>query len=168
MGVVVLKTNRITLIAVLAAISVIGRVAFQFIPNVQPVTALIIISAFYLGPVSAMLLAIVSTYVSNMVMGMGLWTIWQIVAWVIIAAFGSLLGKIRFKRPLIPLMLMGTFAGFFYGLIMSLVNYLVSGKFLGYYLAGLPFDFNHAIGNAIFIFILYKPISLVFEQYMTK
>jgi len=151
-----LTTNRITLIAVLAAISVIGRMTFGFIPNFQPVTALIIISAFYLGPISAMFLAIVSTYVSNMVMGMGLWTVWQIIAWIIIAGFGSILGKIGLKRPLIPLMLMAILSGFFYGLIMSLVNYFVTGKFLGYYLAGIPFDFNHAVGNAIFIFIPLK------------
>lgn len=159
-----MTTKRITLIAVLAAIGVIGRIYMQFIPSVQPVTAIIIISSYYLGAGSAMLLAILTTYLSNMVLGMGFWTIWQIVAWVSIAGFASLFGKLSVRRAFPILLCLGIGAGFFYGFIFSLLNYVVSGKFIAYYLAGLPFDVNHAIGNAIFIFLLYKPLSYIFKK----
>ena len=162
------QTHQITLIAMLAAISVVGRVAFQFLPNIQPVTTIIIISGFFLGTVPAILLAVLSTYLSNLFLGMGIWTIWQIVAWSLIGIGSGVLGKFSFtvKHPIISLTTYAAFSGFFYGAIFAVTNYFISGYFVGYYLASLPFDFNHALGNVIFIILLYKPLAVIFKRFL--
>ncbi|GGM22630.1 hypothetical protein GCM10011351_05550 [Paraliobacillus quinghaiensis] len=162
------KTYKITLIAMLAALSVVGRVSFQFLPNIQPVTTIIIISGFFLGIIPAILLAVLSTYLSNLFLGMGIWTVWQIIAWALIGMGSGLLGKFSVKYPTFLLTAFGLFAGFFYGAVFALTNYFISGKFLGYYLAGLPFDFYHAIGNSFFVVLLYKPLALIFKKYLHK
>src|SRR5699024_10562755 len=53
----------------------------------------------------------------------------------------------------------------FYGFIISLTTYHVTGQFIPYYLLGLPFDTNHAFGNAVFVTLLYPIISRFFKKY---
>ncbi|MCT2537423.1 ECF transporter S component [Aquibacillus koreensis] len=160
-----MNTYKLTLIAVLAALAVVGRFAFQHIPNVQPVTTLIIICGFFLGPVAAMILAVLTTYLSNLFLGMGIWTIWQIVAWALIGLGSGLIGLWKIKRPLYVLVGFAVFSGYFYGLIVSLSNYIITGKYFAYYLAGLPFDTYHAVGNGLFMVILYPALSVIFKRY---
>lgn len=159
------STRRLTLIAVLAAMSTVGRIFFQYIPNIQPVTAIIILSSYFLGPVSGIFLAVITTYLTNLIMGMGIWTVWQILAWSFIGFIAGLMGKIRLKKPVIPLAIVSLFSGFLFGFFFAVINYIISGKFLAYYLAGLSFDLNHAFGNVIFIMVLYRPFAMMFENY---
>lgn len=160
-----LSTHQLTLIAVLAAMSAVGRIFFQQVPSGQPTTAIIILSGFFLGPTQAMILAALTTYLSNMMMGMGLWTLWQILAWSMIGLIAGLIGKVVKKHAYPVLISFGVLSGFIYGLFFALINFIVSGKFWGYYLAGVMFDLNHAISNIIFIVVLYKPFLLLFKRF---
>nr|WP_093212255.1 ECF transporter S component [Sediminibacillus albus] len=163
-----MNTYKLTLIAVLAALAVVGRFTFQFLPNVQPVTTLIMISGFFLGPLSGILLAVLTTYLSNLFLGMGLWTVWQIVGWALIGLLSGLLGKYFRSVPLVLLVLFAVMAGYLYGLVVSLATYTVAGKFLPYYLLGLPFDTYHAVGNGVFMFMLFPLFSRIFRRYSEK
>lgn len=160
-----MNTYKLTLIALLAALAVAGRLALAALPNFQPVTAVIIIGGLFLGPISAVILALLVTFLSNMLLGMGIWTIWQIVAWSIIGILSGLLGKFRGHTPLYVVVIFSVFCGYFYGFIISLTTYQVSGHFWPYYLLGLSFDTNHAFGNAVFVLLLYPIISRFFKKY---
>lgn len=156
---------KITLLALLAALAVVGRSLFVFIPNVQPVTAIIITSGLILGPGSAVILAILTTFLSNMILGMGIWSIWQVISWGLIGVISGLIGKYFKKVPLYFIVPFAAFSGYFYGFVISLTTYQITGKFWPYYLAGLPFDTNHAIGNVVFIIVLYPMISYLLKKY---
>lgn len=160
-----MNTYKITLLALLAALAVVGRSVFVFIPNVQPVTAIIIICGLILGPSAAVILAILTTFLSNMVLGMGIWSIWQIISWGLIGIISGLIGRFFKKVPLYFIILFAAFSGYFYGFVISLTTYQITGKFWPYYLAGLPFDTNHAIGNVVFIIVLYPMISFLLKKY---
>lgn len=160
-----MNTYKLTLLALLAALAVVGRFAFAFLPNVQPVTTIIIICGLFLGPLAAMTLAVLTTFLTNMILGMGIWTLWQILAWGIIGLISGLIGKYRNKHSIISLTIYAVFCGYFYGFILSLTTYTISGEFLPYYLAGLPFDTAHAIGNGIFMVLLYPIIPYFFKKY---
>lgn len=160
-----MNVYKVTLLALLAALGIVGRAFFVFLPNVQPVTSLIIISGLILGPMSAILLAILTTFLSNIILGMGIWTVWQIISWGLIAVISGLIGKMFSKIPFYMIIIFAVVCGYFYGFIISLTTYQVSGKFWPYYLIGLPFDTNHAIGNAVFITLLYPPIKFLFKRY---
>lgn len=163
-----MNTYKLTLLALLAALAVAGRYAFAFLPNVQPVTSLVIICGLFLGPVAAIFLALLTTFLSNMMLGMGIWTIWQVVSWAIIGLLSGILGKLPYKIPLFVIVVFSIFCGYFYGFVISLTNYPITGKFIPYYLAGLPFDTYHAIGNAVFMIILYPILAHFFKGYITK
>ncbi|WP_163969889.1 ECF transporter S component [Oceanobacillus halotolerans] len=162
-----MNTYKLTLLAILAALAVVGRFVFSFLPNVQPVTAIIIVCGLFLGPLAAIILAILTAFLSNMLLGIGLWTIWQVVGWGIIGLISGVIGKYM-KVSILPIIIFAIFSGYFYGFIISLTTYQVTGMFWPYYVAGLPFDTYHAIGNGIFIAFLYPTMSYFLKKYANK
>ncbi|MFD1018532.1 ECF transporter S component [Thalassobacillus hwangdonensis] len=160
-----MNTYKLTLIALLSALAIAGRIATNAIPNVQPVTAIVILTGFFMGPLAAVLLAALTTFLSNMLLGMGIWYIWQVTAWALIGAAAGLIGKYFSTIPKWGLALFSGVSGLIYGLIISLTMYSYAGSFWAYYLAGLPFDLYHAFGNIVFITLLLPVFSRLFERY---
>lgn len=163
-----MNTYKLTLLAILAAIAIVGRYWFSFIPNVQPVTSIIIIVGLLLGPVSAVILAFIIIFVSNMLLGMGIWTVWQIISWGIIGILSGWMGKVFHHISLLFLLLFAIFSGYFFGFIISLTTYQITGAFWPYYISGLPFDTNHAIGNAVFMVLFYPIITFLIRKYASN
>ncbi len=160
-----MNTYKLTLLAIFAALGIIGRSALAFIPNVQPVTALIIICGILIGPGSALILALIITFLSNVLLGMGIWTIWQVISWGLIGIICGMIGKYFVRIPMFVIILIAILSGYFYGFIISLTTYQITGKFWPYYVLGLPFDTYHAIGNAVFIILLYPIITHLLRRY---
>lgn len=159
-----MNVYKLSLLAMLAAMAIVGRAAMATVPNVQPVTAIIIMAALLLGAGPAVLLTIVVVMVSNMVLGMGIWSLWEIVSWGAIAVLTGLVRQMLRHLPV--LIAYAVFCGYLYGFIISFPTYSVAGDFWPYYLAGLPFDTNHAIGNGIFIAMLYPIFSRIAQPYI--
>ena len=111
-------------------------------------------------------LAIVTTVVSNMILGMGVWTIFQIFAWTIIAIFSGLIGKTRLSKNLMFMMVWAFLMGYVFGFFVSWEKLLYGGYkvFLTYYISGLLFDTLHAVGNFVFypicLSIIHRSIKL--------
>ncbi|WP_010095959.1 ECF transporter S component [Ornithinibacillus scapharcae] len=164
-----MNTYKITLLAILATLAVVGRIAFASIPNVQPVTSVIIISGLFLGPVSGIMLALLVTFLSNMILGTGIWTVWQIISWAFIGCLAGIAGRVWKNIPFVVIIIMSLFSGYLYGFIISLTNYQVTGHgFWAYYVVGLPYDTYHAVGNVIFMILFYPTISYLFKKYIKK
>lgn len=159
------RIQEISLIGILAAVNIASRLALQSLPNVKPVTSLIIISVILFGLSFAVKLTFVTTIVSNIFLGMGIWTLFQILAWLVVCLLTQII--IDFfhsfhKNP--PLLFMAIFAflmGYVFGFIVSLDKMIIGGPglFIGYYVSGLLFDTFHAIGN-FFFYLLCMPILL--------
>jgi energy-coupling factor transport system substrate-specific component len=161
-----MKAKKIAFLSILISLSVVGRIYFTFIPNVQPTTAIIIMTAMFLGVRNGMLVAVMSAVLSNLILGMGIWTIGQVVAWSLIGFTSGLLGKKKDKIPLFILAFYSGATGILYGFILSLFFYSIStGNFIAYYLAGIPFDMAHAIGNIVFFLVLYPVLSKILKRF---
>ena len=160
-----MKTKKITLLAVLMALCVVGRLVFVYIPNVQPVSAIIIISSFFMGPAFGIILAAGSAILTNLFLGSGIWTVFQILAWAFIGIVSGFLGKVFPNMKIILIAIFGAMFGYLYGLIVSLNILVVTDYFWAYYLAGLPFDTYHAIGNVAFILLLYPFLKKLLLDY---
>ena len=163
-----MNTYRMTLLAMLTALAVTGRIAMAHLPNIQPVTAIIILASFWLGPTSGVILAILVTIVSNIVLGMGIWTIWQILAWSLIGLGAGIARKVWPNIPTWLLSIYGLWSGFFFGFVISLTMRSMGQPFWAYYLAGLPMDLNHAISNSVFILLLSPVLGGLFKRYIYK
>ena len=68
------QPREILTIAVMAAISVAGRMLFVVIPGFKPVAAITIITGIYLGAEAGFLTGALSAIVSNIFFGQGPWT----------------------------------------------------------------------------------------------
>ncbi|GAA5415404.1 hypothetical protein Pryu01_00428 [Paraliobacillus ryukyuensis] len=158
-------TYKISLIAMLAALAISGRFALQFLPNIQPVTSLVILTGFFFGSIPAALLGIITILISNLFLGMGIWTLSQLIAFTLIGLISGIVGKCIIKHQFFVLIIMSILAAFCYGLFFAISNYLITGFFWGYYIAGLIFDCYHAFGNVLFMLVSYKPFSLLAKHY---
>ncbi|MBG9982107.1 ECF transporter S component [Aerococcaceae bacterium DSM 111020] len=156
--------KRIALLSVLTAFVTVGRLGFAlpFLPNIQPVTTMLIIITLTIGTLDGLVVAVLSLILSNVFLGMGPWVIMQIVSFAVIVLLTALM-KPLYRYGSIPhrtaFALWAGITGIIYGLVISYLNYLFydMSSFLAYYLNGLYFDLLHGIGNAVFFFIL-EPI----------
>lgn len=154
------SVNRIALLGILIALAYVGRILLQFMPNVQPVTAILIIITLTMGTSDGLIVAIASIFLSNLMLGMGPWSFAQIVAYSNIVLFTGLIMKYcyrpqqRWARLLFAIYAFIT--GIAYGFIISLITVEMMSieSFWAYYLAGIPFDLMHGIGNFVFYLLL--------------
>ena len=160
--------RKITMLGLLAAICTVLRIIKIPIPNVQPVTDIIMILTLVNGCSDGLILAILTMLVSNLYLGFGIWTIPQIVAYIICVLTVVLFKKIFFLNKFWWLQLgVAGFLGLEYGLVVSLCMVVVgqTPAFIAYYTSGFLFDIYHAAGNLVFYPLIYWPLHKILENY---
>src|SRR5689334_24839103 len=91
-------TRVLALVATLAAMAALGRVAFAALPNVKPTTDIVLISGYVLGGAPGFMVGAVAALASNLFFGQGPWTPWQMVGWGGVGLFGAGLGAVAGRR----------------------------------------------------------------------
>jgi prenyltransferase beta subunit len=151
------SSKVLALVATLAALAALGRVAFAPLPNVKPTTDIVLLSGYALGGAPGFVVGAAGALASNLFFGQGPWTPWQMGAWGLAGVLGALLGAATGRRlGRVPLALACFAAGFVYGLILDFSAWVTFsgehtlGQFLAY--SGTSFGFNlaHAVGNLVF------------------
>ena len=75
------STSEWLLLTLMGVFAVSGRVLLDPIPNVQPVTVIVILTGVHFGASRSIALAASIALVSNMILGHGLWTFYQALGW---------------------------------------------------------------------------------------
>lgn len=157
-----LTSKEITLIAIYSAFTAVARIPFVALPNVQPCSFLIFSAGIAFGPLIGFMIGANTAVISNMFLGQGPWTIYQIIAWGLIGIVGGLFHNLRKKlfirRNLYLMASIGFVLGFIYGAIMNVWSWMLNPpltllSFLVLYTSSFFFDLAHALSN--FLFILY-------------
>ena len=147
----------VALVATLAALAALGRVAFAPLPSVKPTTTIVLIAGFALGAAPGFTVGAVAALASNLFFGQGPWTPWQMVAWglcgVLGAGIAAVLGGNLPRR--VPLGLWCAAASLGFGAIMDLSTWTTFGRhtFSEYVVisgTALPFNLTHAVGSFAF------------------
>lgn len=151
------SSKVLALVATLAALAAIGRIAFAPLPNVKPTTDIVLLSGFALGGAPGFAVGAVAALASNLVFGQGPWTPWQMGAWGMVGLMGAALGAATGRRMgRVPLAIACLLAGFAFGAVMDFSTWVTfSGEHtLAQYLAlssaSLGFNIAHAVGNLVF------------------
>lgn len=164
-----IKSRRITLIAVMTALSVIGR----FIPVIKSVAAITILSGVYLGSFSGFAVGGLTAIISNIYWGQGPWTPFQILAWGSIGFVAGLLSH-ALKSQKLLLLIYGAISGLTYSLIMDIwtVVWYNHGFSWKLYLVAIgtavPYIIIYAISNVVFLYVLADPIGEKLERMHVK
>lgn len=170
------KAREIMVIAVLCALGVAGRAAFFMVPGFKPVAALVILSGVSFGGEAGFLVGSLTMLVSNMFMGQGPWTPWQMFAFGMIGFLaGILYQKGILKARKTELCIYGFLSVFLiYGGIMNPASilmsygYITKNTLLAYYISGAPVDLVHAISTVIFLWLLSRPLLEKLERIKVK
>jgi energy-coupling factor transport system substrate-specific component len=162
----------VALVATLAALAALGRIAFAPLPNIKPTTDIVLISGYALGPAPGMAVGAVAALASNFFYGQGPYTPWQMLAWGLVGLGGAGLAALTGKRlarggrrAMLLLAAACALAGVGYGLVMDFSTWLTyaegrsSGQLDVILARGVPFNLAHAFGNVMFC-LAFGPILL--------
>ncbi len=160
--------RRLTLIAVMTALSIASRFVFAAFPAFKPMSAIVILTGVYLGGEAGFLCGCLTAFLSNFYFGQGPWTPFQMTALGLIgliAAFlfsgNKLIGKRKLRLFLI--VLYGMFCGVFYSLFLDTWTMLWTYGSInaeGYLAAitvAIPYTVLYAASNIVFL-LLFEPV----------
>lgn len=159
-----MKTLRqITAAALLSAILYAQQVALAFLPNIHLCALLIMLYTLCFPRFTPMILA-VFILLEGFTYGFGIWWLSYLYIWPLLALLTWLLRKN--ESPGFWAALSGLH-GFCCGALFSL-PYLFIGGFsaaFSYWIAGIPFDIVHSLGNIVLTLALWKPLYKLLWKY---
>ena len=170
------KAREIMVIAVLSALGVAGRAAFFMVPSFKPVAAFVILTGISFGGEAGFLVGCLIMLISNMFMGQGPWTPWQMFSFGIIGFLAGILYKKGIlKARKIDLCIYGFLSVvLIYGGIMNPASILMAyghitkESLLAFYISGLPVDLVHAASTVVFLCIMSRPLLTKLERIKAK
>ena len=166
--------RELVVIAVMCAISVVGRLIFAPIPGFKPVTAVVIITGAVLGAEAGFITGSMTALCSNIFFGQGPWTPFQMFSWGIIGFISGLIFFKRQKKNLIFIIIAGMLFGVLFSLLMDIwTTVSVSGEFIvneyiACIIAAIPVTIEYAVSNAVFLAVLFNPFNKKLERIKTK
>jgi energy-coupling factor transport system substrate-specific component len=166
----------LALVGTLAALAVLGRIAFAPVPNVKPTTDIVLLAGYVFGGAPGFAVGAVAALASNFFFTQGPWTPWQMAAWGAVGVGGAgLAWASRGRLGRIPLALACGAAGLVYGAILnfgSVVTFAGSGglwhRYLVYQGTSLPWDLAHAGGNVVFFLIFGPALVKTLRRFRTR
>jgi energy-coupling factor transport system substrate-specific component len=167
-----LNSKFVTVIAILICIASVGRTIFAGIPNFQPASFIIIMAGVVLGVRAGWITGVGTALVSNIFLGQGPWTLFQMIAWGLMGLTAGLLRKVL-KYEYINIVFSFSW-GFLFGFITDIWTVLVFVKPLsfaaiaGVYLTAFPFNLMHALCNALLVYIFSDRFIKIFERLNKK
>lgn len=152
-------TGRMLILAVMVALSVLGRFAFSALPHFKPVTAIVVIAGIYLGAESGFLCGALSAVLSNIIFGQGPWTPFQMFSWGLIGFLAATASPLL-KKSKLALAIYGVFSGILFSLLMDGFSTLWAegtfslSRYGAFIVAALPVTAVYAVSNVIFLLAL--------------
>lgn len=157
------KPRDLMPIAVLSVIGALGRAVFAVIPSFNPNSAVVIIAGMQFGPLAGFLTGSLSALASNMLLGQGSWTLWQMAAWGMKGCFAGVFQRMGVFKHRTILYSYGFLSGILFGWFMNLqylIGYvypLTMGAVIAACIASFTFDLAHGISTLIFLALLERP-----------
>jgi len=165
----------LALVATLAALAALGRIAFAPLPNVKPTTDIVLITGYVLGGAPGFAVGAVAALASNLFFGQGPFTPWQMAGWGGAGLLGAALARLGGRE-------LGRFtlaaacaaAGLAFGTLMNVSMWVTYsgdhslGKLWFYMASSFPFDAAHALGNAAFCLAFGPALVRTLRRYRTR
>jgi hypothetical protein len=165
----------LALVAALAALAVAGRLVLAPIPNVVATTDIALITGYSLGGAPGFAVGALAAPISNIWLGQGPWTAWQMAGWGLVGIGGALLAATTGRRVgRLGLAVACALAGLAYGVLLDLSVMVTYGgeQSLDRYLAlsgrGVPFNVAHAAGNFAIAIVAGPALVRMISRYRTR
>lgn len=172
------QARELVILAVMAALSVAGRVAIP-IPDFKAITGTVMITGMAFGPQAGFMTGAISAFASNFFYSQGPWTPWQMLSY----GMGGFLAGLLFygktcQKPWLDAAGKAVFA--FFAVILAVGPLLdactvfttgakISWRFAFAVLAaGFPHNVIHGLSCAVTVLVLCKPLLTKLNRLKTK
>ena len=157
-----LTIREITLFAVLGAMMFALQVVMAPLPNIEPVSLLVMIFAAVFGW-KALYPVYVFVVMEILFYGISTWNIYYLYVWAVLA-----FAAIAMRKQTQPLAwaLLSAVYGLMFGALCGIVDIFIGG--FGYaaakWVSGIPFDLLHCGGNFVIALIMFRPLRTALEK----
>ena len=158
-------SKKIVRTAMLSAILVLGKLALSFIPNVEVVTACVLIFSFVFGfetlfATLVFCLLDMIIYSFSLDVALSYFTYWPL-----LALSGIIAKRLGAKNAYVYAIL-GVIGSLMFGIITSAYFSLVfKMPFLAHFLAGIPFYAIQMVSSLAFILIAFSPLCKILSKF---
>jgi uncharacterized membrane protein len=169
------SARMVALVAALAALAVAGRLVFAPIPNVVATTDIVLITGYAVGAAPGFAVGALAAAVSNIWLGQGPWTPWEMAGWGLVGVGGAALAVVTQRRlGRVGLAVACGAAGFAYGALLDFSVMVGYGgeqsleRYLAISARGVPFNVAHAVGNVAFALAAGPALARMISRYRTR
>ena len=150
------------LFGILGALTFGAKFVMSMLPNIEPVSLLVMVYAVVLGP-KALYPIYVYVLLEILVYGLGDWNIMYLYTWPLLWLAAWLLRAM--EAPLGWAMLSGCF-GLLFGALCTPVYWAMGGweYAAAKWVSGLGFDLMHCAGNFVIALLLFAPMRKLMEK----
>ena len=161
-----LTIQQMVLFGILGALTFALQVVMGPLPNIEPVSLLVMLFAVTFGwkclyPVYIFVVMEILFY------GFSVWNVYYLYVWTILAVAAILMR--RQQSPLVWALLSGAF-GLVFGALCGIVDIFIGG--FGYatakWVSGIPFDLLHCGGNFVIALVMFAPLRTLLEKLYGK
>lgn len=169
-----ITSREVVILAILAAIAAVSRVPFAPLPSVQPTSFVIIMAGLVFGAESGFIVGAVAALVSNIFLGQGPWTPWQMYAWGMIGVTAGLFHNTWWMKKMWGKLIFGFVWGYLFGwfmnfwIIVGALEFFTWEYFIGIYVASIYFDLAHALSNVFFLAVFSTSWLRILERFKRK
>ena len=150
------SARMVAVVATLAAVAALGRDAFVALPDVKPITAMTLVVGYALGPLPGFTVGALGMLASNIVLGQGPYTPWQMAAWGMVGLAGAALGWLSRRRlGRVELAIACALAAIAAKEVMNVYTWTLGAShtpaaFLAIAATALPFDLVDMVASLLF------------------
>lgn len=165
-----MKTRDIALIGLMAAVIEVCKTALAFLPNIELTTFWVILFTLYFGRKIYFVIP-VFVLIEGVLYGFGLWWVMYLYAWPLLAVVAR---RLRRMRSALSWSILSGIFGLLFGLLCAIPYVFIgaSGRNLinglrtafAWWVAGIPWDIAHGIGNFVLMLVLYYPVTGVMKR----
>ncbi|MEW8956081.1 hypothetical protein [Clostridium sp.] len=165
------KSNPIKemiILSLLGTIIFVLQTAMSFLPNIEPVSFLLIIYTLILGK-KAIIPAMVFNMLIGILRGMGTWWLGYLIIWPLLVLI-VLLFKDIIKDNFLGWSILSGIFGFVFGVFYALPQAVIISPSvaLAYFIRGIPYDLVHMVGNYFIMLVLGKRMYDVLSSLLKK
>jgi energy-coupling factor transport system substrate-specific component len=162
----ILTPREIAVMGVMVAVLEASVHAMAALPNIEPVTLLLMLFTLYLGK---KVIFVIAAYLllEGCFYGFGLWWIMYLYTWPLLAFLTHLL---RRQKSVWFFAILSALFGLFFGALCSIPYLFIGGvsTAFAWWVSGIPFDLIHCVSNFVLCMILFKPLRLCLDILKNK
>ena len=164
-----ITVKDITICALMVAVIEVSKLALSFLPNIELTTFWLIMFTLFFGW-RIIFVVPVFILIEGSMYGFGLWWIMYIYSWPLLVLLTWIFR--RQKTVWFWAVLSGGF-GLAFGALCAIPYFFIGASngiaaglnaFFGWWVAGIPWDIAHCVGNYVLMLILYNPIKRVMSR----